>query len=659
MDKKRYKIIGSSLLTMIVLLLVRIIFFLKDGTNDTIEAALIIIIFVLSIITLGYYTYFKIDNKQEFIKKYYDKLLLVGFIFIMEILFKLSIENGISLIYIFTLLLGISLVTLVSCLLPKKGSRIFDIIFAVFFFIYVIGQDIYYTLFSGLFSFKDAVNAGEGADFATGIYRFSIFHVLYFIIFSVFIMLYLKHKDTTHIKVSKKKILLILEAPFFLFLLVNLNATYPVKSARLHTSDHYLYYSNFDSSKLASKFSLIDLFYRDLGGLLTPSLSTRRDIEYVDNYFETHQKVHQDNDYTNIFQGKNLIFILAESYDDLALSEELTPNIYKLQSEGLDFANHYTPVYPRTTCDTEIILNTGLIPSINDGPTCYMFNSNSYDNSIATLFNNSSYETTALHSNNRDFYTRDVVYKGLGYDSFLGQEDVNLTETEKRYDGIFATKAKDDIIKDNPFFSFVITLSGHSPYQDSNLAVHENYDLVDDFYGDTMPQSVKSFIATQVEVDKFVGNIMAELEAKNQLDDTVIVFANDHYPYTLNQTDYESVTGKTSIHEKQQGSLYVWSKDIEQKTITRLSSSFDIIPTISNMFGLNTNYSEYVGNDVFDETQTQLVYFKDYTVYDGVTFFSITDETLLIDDEKYDLAKGYYDLSIKILKTNYYNRLIN
>lgn len=644
---------------MVFLLIVRILFFLKDGTNDTVETFLIISIFLISLITVGYYIRNKIKSKRQFFIDYFEKIILFFYLFVMEMLFKLSIQNGISYVYIFTLLFGISLIILFSVILPKRISRVFDIVFACLFFIYVIGQDIYYGLFSGLFSFKDAVNIGEGADFATGLYQFSIYHIIYFIMIVLFTYLYTRQKNTTHISLSDKKILLVLELPLLLFLLINLNATYPVKSARLHTSDHYLYYSNFDNTKLASKFSLIDLMYRDLGGLLVPSVSTKKDLEFVDNYFDTHDKNHQSNEYTNIFKGKNLIFILAESYDEIALSEELTPNIYKLKNEGIDFQNHYTPVYPRTTCDTEVILNTGLIPSINDGPTCYMFNSNNYDNSIASLFNEKDYTTTALHSNNRDFYTRDIVYQGFGYDEFLGQEDLNMSDTDKRYDSLFGEVASREIIQENLFYSFMITLSGHSPYLDSNLAAHEHYDTVNAFYGDSIPESVKNFVATQIEVDLMVGKLFEELDATGELDNTVIIFANDHYPYTLKQDDFEEVSGKTGIHEKQKGAFYVWSSDVEHKEIERLSSSFDVIPTIANMFGLNINYNEYVGNDVFDITQTQLVYFKDYYVYDGNEFFCITDETLTISDDKYNLAKGYYDLSIKILKTDYFDRVNN
>ena len=362
------------------------------------------------------------------------------------------------------------------------------------------------------------------ADFTSGIYQFSVFHVLYILLFILLVYLVIKHKEVFHIKLRRNNIKKVFHFSLMLFFLMNCNAVYPVKTARLHTSDHYLYYSNFDSNAFASKFSLLNLLTRDFGGALIPSFGDSRKVEYIDEYFETHTKEHLDNEYTGIFEGKNLIFIVGESYDEIALSEELTPNIFKLKTEGLDFVNHYTPVYPRTTCDTEIFFNTGLIPSISNGPTCYVYNQNSYTNSLPELFNNRDYETKALHSNDSDFYTRDIVYEGFGYDEFLGREDLDLSLTDMRYDSVFESKAIDEMVSvDNSFFSFVITLSGHSPYSMENLAVEKNIQLVENHYGDSIPSSIKNFIATQLEIDIFVGNLLADLETRNILDDTVII----------------------------------------------------------------------------------------------------------------------------------------
>ena len=51
------------------------------------------------------------------------------------------------------------------------------------------------------------------------------------------------------------------------------------------------------------------------------------------------------NEMTGIFEGKNLIYITAESFTDLAIDEKHTPTLYKMSNEGISFTNFYTHLY--------------------------------------------------------------------------------------------------------------------------------------------------------------------------------------------------------------------------------------------------------------------------------------------------------------------------
>lgn len=55
----------------------------------------------------------------------------------------------------------------------------------------------------------------------------------------------------------------------------------------------------------------------------------------------SNEKGSKQNKYTGMFEGKNLIFIVAESFSEIAVSEDLTPTLYKLVHEGFDFKNFY------------------------------------------------------------------------------------------------------------------------------------------------------------------------------------------------------------------------------------------------------------------------------------------------------------------------------
>ena len=651
--KKHFEFV--AILSLGLLLAIRIIFFLKDGTNNLVESILIWVIFFGSIFFLGYLAYAIEGTIRDFVYKYKDKFFIASFIILLEVGFFIDNKLEFNTVYIFSLLFIVMIVSLISLFLPKKVSKILDITFVVIYTLYVFAQDNYYRIFNDFFSFKEAGNVEEGLQFVDGMYKFSFIHVYFVVVCLVTIYLIYKYKNTSHLEFNKQTLKKVYLIPIFLFLLVNINAQYPVKSARLHLSDHYLYSSTFSKERFVSRFGTLNLLIKDGASALTPSFTTARDIEYIDNYYENNTKIHTENYYTNMFEGKNLIVIVGESLDTIAVDEFLTPNMYRLKAEGLDFQNHFTPAYPRTTCDTEVIFNTSIIPSIQDGPTCYVYNKNTYSHSLAELFNDEQYVTSAFHSNYKEFYTRDLVYEGFGYDYFYGQHELDLDETEKRFDSIFFEKSIDYAIsEDENFFSFMLTLSGHSPYELSNIAVNTHYNTVDDYYGDTVPESIKLYIASQMETDVMIGKIFEVLEEKELLENTVIILTNDHYPYSLDQDDYFSYKNIEEDYMKNQGLMYIWASGIDHVEVTKLTSSFDFLPTINNMFNLGGDYSYYVGNDIFSNDYDPVVYFKDFSIYDGIDLYPLSSSKEPDNPDLLQLASDYYELCKKVLKVDYF-----
>lgn len=646
-----------------VLLATRLIFFLKDGTSDLVEGILIKIIAMISLLIIFLIILPVHSNFKTFFKKYSELFLFSTFIVVIEFIFHF--ENNLEFTSVTPFSIGFltSILVVIALLFRRKARFVYMLFVLIALPMYIIFQDIYFAIFSDFFSFKEIVNAKEGMEAGSGVIKIEWIHIVYFVLMVVTVYIYTKIKEFDPIRIRRGNLNILL-VPVLLFVLVNMNAEYPVKTARLHMSDHYLYQSIYSNKKFVSRFGSANYFIRDIIAAVTPSgYNIKEYRKEIDEFFTNHPKEHVNNDFTGMYEGKNLIFIVAESFDDFAINENLTPNIYQLMNDGLSFTNHYTPVYPRTTCDSEVIYNTGIIPSIKDGATCYFFNENSYSSSIANRFDEAGYLTRAFHSNNKEFYTRYKVYDGFGYDEFYGQDELDLNENEKRHDSLFFEKSKDYIIPTNsqePFFSFVLTLSGHSPYStDKNLAIKSHYDLVDDLYGDSVSTEVKSYLAAQIEVDRLVGLTIEDLEDKGILDDTVIIFTSDHYPYTMTPNKYEEYTGVKATYQKQETTLIIWSNDTEHQEFDQLSSSFDILPTIANLFNLNVNYSHYVGNDLFDPQSTPVVMFKDYSWYDGENYVlygklkegSADQEYVDMMTEKVD---EYFELSKKILRSDYF-----
>ena len=64
-------------------------------------------------------------------------------------------------------------------------------------------------------------------------------------------------------------------------------------------------------------------------------------IKTINNYIKSESGT-KKNQYTGMFEGMNLIFVVAESFSEIAVSEKLTPTLYKLIHEGFYFKNYYT-----------------------------------------------------------------------------------------------------------------------------------------------------------------------------------------------------------------------------------------------------------------------------------------------------------------------------
>lgn len=635
----------------VFLFLYRMLFYLKDSANKDVELVLIWVIFFCSIGILLFGINIVQKINEYFFVKHKDRLLIIGYVFLIELSFLYYLKLEFAYIYLFSLLLIGSLFQAILVLLPIKIRTIMDYTLLSTYTLYAFGQHCYYQVFGDFFSFVEIGTLREGVESSKDMYQFHILHVLIVLLFIGFIYFFHKIEKSRRLKWYKTSYSRMIISLLLLFGLVNINAIYPVKSARMHLSDHYLYSSVFSKERFVSRYGLTNLFVRDVIDIITPSFTYAEDVELVESYLDEYQKQHNTNDYTGLFEGKNLVVILGESFDEIALHEELTPTLWELKTEGFDFVNHYTPVFPRTTCDTEIAINTSIIPSIEDGPTCYVYNDNSYSYSLPEMFNLNGYDTSAYHNNYKEFYTRDVVYEGFGYDSLFGQHELELSNQEKRYDSLFMQRSFEyNEIVQTPFLRYYLSLSGHSPYVETHLAVEKHIDLVEAYFGEDIPSEIKNYIATQIETDRMVEELLRQLENNGELENTVILFTNDHYPYTIKRSTYEGYTGIDESYQKNKSPLYIWTPGIEHEEIDLLSSSIDILPTLINMFSLGNEYNHYIGNDIFDTEHERIVYFKDYTILTEEGYFDLSED----ENNLVELASDMYDLSKRIFRTDYY-----
>lgn len=325
------------------------------------------------------------------------------------------------------------------------------------------------------------------------------------------------------------------------------------------------------------------------------------------------QTAAMENAYTGLFEGKNLIFITAEAFTGAFISEELTPTLYRLMTQGIYFTDYYQPLWGAGTTGGEYSNLVGLVPN---GGSCMQ---ETLEQDLFLTMGNQlqklGYSSAAFHNNDYTYYDRDRTHTLLGYDYFMGygngiEEGVQKLWPQSDLEMIDFTVPM--YIDKQPFSVYYMSVSGHSTYYPGNAMVDKNYHLVADL---DVSDRIRCYIATQMELEAALTSLLAQLEAAGIMDDTVIVVASDHYPYGLiadGKPYVEELMGVKKLDDfsRDRNALIIWSGCIEDMDIVVEDPvmSLDILPTLSNLFGVEYDSRLMAGRDVFSETEPLVIW---------------------------------------------------
>lgn len=363
-----------------------------------------------------------------------------------------------------------------------------------------------------------------------------------------------------------------------------------------------------------------------------------------------------DNEWTGRYAGKNLILIQLEAIDTWMITEEFMPNLYRLQQEGLDFTQHYTPLYlDAGTFNTEMIVNTGLVSPFT-GSTSSMYNRNAYPDSLAHLMGQAGYTASSFHRSGADVYNRGEIHKNWGYGAYYSGADMDIPASRLDFDTELM-RAYDTMTAGEPFLSFIITYSAHGPYQNSRVS-----EAYFDWAAERLPQGTDEMLihayAHAWETDLFLGRLYARLEADGLLDNTVLALYADHYDYyTMNNSLIMEQKGVWDPNLITRTPFLIYEKNTPAEKVDKVTSSYDVLPTLVNLFGLDNDGTHYVGNDIFSPNGGYAI-FADYSWYDGVTYWNAlgnedpTPEVMARNEE----LRERLQISWDTMKLNYFSK---
>ncbi len=374
-------------------------------------------------------------------------------------------------------------------------------------------------------------------------------------------------------------------------------------------------------------------------------------IKSLDEYFAASTPTNK-NKYTGMFKGYNLIQITAEGFFPAAVNKELTPTLYKLTHEGFVFNNYYCPLWQTSTSDGEFANLLGIIPL----GTRSMFRgrNNDWPLNLAKQFDKLGVKSRAYHDHTYTYYQRNETHPNLGYDFVAKGNGLELEHpnTWPESDIEMMNSTVDQFVKDEPFHVYYLTVSGHMNYTfQGNYMSYKNRDLVKDLnYSDT----VKAYISCQIELDRALEVLIQKLEAAGVADKTVIALSADHYPYAWDKSTIDEAIGHKveKNFELYKNNLILWSKGMKESiVIDKPCYSLDILPTLSNLFGIEYDSRLLVGQDILSDSPPLVIFSNRSYITDKIMYNTETKEVTNLTDE--ELPEDYVKTMNKIVKNKF------
>ena len=605
-------------------------------------------------------------------------IILISLLFI-ELSFKLIAFNnlfGIELVRIFVFSISASLVvSAINTLFKQKVCKIMTLIFIFFVAIYGLLQLTFYNLLNNYMS----LNASTGGGLSRVVSQIPEFiksiRIVYLILFIPFIatliLFILDKKFILYEKPTKLKITLLISLIVMskVLSIISVNSKVFEDNNQIR-SNKELYRAPVLLNLSLKEFGILKFSERDLIYMFFPNDNysleiidqidntetienidyerkiddqefikimeneKNSDIKQIHKYFLS-QPITNKNEYTGYFKGKNLVLIMVEAFDMLAINEELTPTLYNMSKDGWYFENYYTPKYSCTTGESEYIAETSIIPSSTVCTPNYYVNNN-YSTSIFNLFKNSGYYASSYHSWTDEFYNRSKLHINMGSDLYLDYNSLNMSnilgwplDTE-----MFENSYKYYSDKE-PFFTFIITSSTHFPYDTDTTVTKKHWDKVKD---KDYPDMVKRYLAKAIELDLSIKLLMNKLDEDGKLNDTVFVIFGDHHPLHMPKEYLNTYSSIDRFKDFNMDRLpfIIYNNSVDSKVLYKTASTFDILPTIANLFDLNYDPRYYVGVDMFSEDESIVIFTNGSWITDKCLYDSSKNEYKSLTGEALD-----------------------
>ena len=592
------------------------------------------------------------------------KSFIIVIVYLMLLRVVLFRTTGISFFNfgtVFDLILIMFWIGFVSNLIRHKTlQKVYYIIIIVFAGAVLVGDVIYFEYFDVITSRSSLLGIGRLTEGNTLEYDLNIPYVVYVITPLLLIASYfiISNKE---LDVFRKKDFGILSLVFILqigLFLVWGSYNFDTRN-EYYKSDAYLFETMYDRNLFSERYGYYNFHLLDLTRI-NKEVDEEEVYEKVNAYFDELED-HEVNEYSDLYEGYNVITIVGETLETRFIDPVLTPNLYMMLNDGYSFDNFYTTVFQQgATCNSEFMSLTGIsaIPS-NDwiNNVCDSYSENTYTYALPNQLESIGYNTYYFHSGYEWFYNRSVISPQYGFTTAKFQEDLfdlGYDDFHDRYDTEMLYFLDEFVDYDEPFYIDLLTYSMHGAYNQEEFVIH-NYRVEEAYPGIELDSEIINYMAKLVEFDNMIGLIIEELIEHNQMDNTLFVIYPDHYPYMFDQEMYSEYIGvEEGSHEIMRQELIMYATNMTAEVISMTGSTMDITPSILNLIDSSLDFNYFIGKDLFSN-EDNYVLFSDLSITDGVNYLHINDEYTGLSSEQAILD---YMLEYKIIELELQKELL-
>lgn len=442
---------------------------------------------------------------------------------------------------------------------------------------------------------------------------------------------------------------------------------------------------------IVMRYGIYTYQFSDIFASVTPKLNSMfgydKNAKIFRDYYSNNSYEPTQNEYTNIFKGKNVLVIHAESVQQYTLNTSingvsLAPNLSKLASEGIYFDNFYAQESVGNSSDSEFTFSNSLLPATS-GTVAINYWDREYP-SMQKEFKKMGYYVFSMHGNNCSFWNRNLYHQSFGVDKFYCHSEsydidevIGLGLSDKSFFRQSIPYLKEINKEHKNWFGTMIMLSNHTPFSYigdySDLDVSYKYNVTDKETGNVKTLSAPflenttlgNYFKSVHYADEAIGQLMKELDKEGILDNTVVVIYGDHdakikkseyeyyYNYNYktnsildkNDPNYREITDyEYEVNRKVP--FIIWTKDkIINIKNSHVGGMVDVMPTLGNLFGFSNQYS--LGHDLFSVKDNVVVFPDSNWITDKMYYNSQKGEALLLDSS-YPISVDYIEKNNKI-----------